>query len=728
MSVGNNPVEILFDEFENIVLIEGRNLDEDNEEDSNGAGKSLICEAIIFAIFGKTIRGQLTDNLINRKTKKGLHVELEFDQYKIIRKRKPNLLEFHSEDKGDETLSTMPLTQSLIEDKIGINYQTLINILCFGQHNMFNFLSANTATKRSIVENLLSLEDYNRYESIARKNLNSLKKDSAKLSGKYENMVENLEKKKDQLVSYQDKFKGQKKQLTSEIKDIESKMKKMSSINVDEELAKWEEIEERNKNLRKINEKYENTIHSLDKAKSSLDDYESKLSSFQKKIKREIKDLQEKFDELKNVDVDSHLKEWEEFDKSISQISEVQENINNATEECNKLEKSLIPIVNEIKKIDEDISKINSLELGVRCPTCMQMIDPDNSENTKKELESQKNKLFKKIDDPKTSLEELIAEKKKFKKEYKKLKEINKPSIEKEKLIRNRSDMEHVSSQIEEKSGKLDENPYADIIDNLNSEFKELEKEVKKVESELKNEKSSFDKYRKVNEPSVEKDELISYRAQKDHIEQSLEEKKKQLEQNSYEDMIKDLKSEIESTENDIEPLKNEIDKKEELIPYLEFWIKGFGNEGIKSYIINQIVPLLNSQCNYWLQFLYNNRLEITFDKYLEAEIKTFREDLFDYKGSSGGEKKRVDLAILLSFAHIMRLNSRADNNIMFLDESTESLDNSGLEGMYQTIKELSKERRIFLITHNPLLKEKFANCQKLIVTKEDDESRIEIA
>ena len=44
-----------FDKLSNLVLVKGRNKDV-KPESSNGAGKSTIIEAVVFALFGKTLR------------------------------------------------------------------------------------------------------------------------------------------------------------------------------------------------------------------------------------------------------------------------------------------------------------------------------------------------------------------------------------------------------------------------------------------------------------------------------------------------------------------------------------------------------------------------------------------------------------------------------------------------------------------------------------------------
>jgi DNA repair exonuclease SbcCD ATPase subunit len=680
---------------------------------------SLLIESIVFAVFGRTIRGQSVDKIINKQNKKELYVELEIDNLKIIRKRKPNSLELYSEDKGNETLSTVSLTQKLIEDKIGVNYETFINILCYGQHNMFDFLSASAPAKRAIIENLLSLEDYNKYESVARKTSNTLKKEMARLSGKYETILENESKNKEQLDSYKKKFLDFVSEKRLEIEKLESKIEKFKNIDIDEELKKFEESEQKLKKINKINEEYQNTVHDLDKTNKRFKEYELKFNNFQHDIQKELKYLKIKIENILSIDIDLRLEEWNIYEKKLKDLTKAQQELNEISLNISNIEKNLIPIINEIKQIDENLSKIKNIELGVRCPSCLQIVDPDNAKNTEKDFSEMREELSEQLSDPQKELQKFYDLKKQLSSKHKELSKIKEPEIKKEVLIRHQSDKEHLNSQLKEKEERLNENPYDDIINKINVEILQLSEKIDNIKKEIDKEQSEFNKYADFKKSKFDKEELIKFKAQKDHTNELLESKKSELKNNTYEDVIKNIEKEIKEISSNIKSLKKEMQTKEDLTPYLDFWIHGFSDTGIKSYIINQIIPALNSQVNYWLQFLYNNRLEIEFDQYLDAKIFSYDEE-FDYKGSSGGEKRRIDLAILLSFAHIMRLSSKADNNILFLDESTESLDKNGVECMYQTILELSRERTVFVITHHPYLLEKFENRQKLIVIKEN--------
>ena len=56
---GPEGIEVRFEDYDNIVLIRGENLDVTSEEEriaNNGLGKSTLPAVIVYALFGKTIK------------------------------------------------------------------------------------------------------------------------------------------------------------------------------------------------------------------------------------------------------------------------------------------------------------------------------------------------------------------------------------------------------------------------------------------------------------------------------------------------------------------------------------------------------------------------------------------------------------------------------------------------------------------------------------------------
>jgi DNA repair exonuclease SbcCD ATPase subunit len=150
---GKDGIEIDFKKYGNVVVINGRNLDiqdegEENKHSSNGVGKSSIIDALVYGLYGKTVKNPVKikqADIINNVTSKQMEVEVCWDDYKVIRTRKPDGLRLW---KGaDEiTLGGMPATQKEIENILGLNYDTFVNICVFTDDNSVSFLECDKCT------------------------------------------------------------------------------------------------------------------------------------------------------------------------------------------------------------------------------------------------------------------------------------------------------------------------------------------------------------------------------------------------------------------------------------------------------------------------------------------------------------------------------------------------------------------------------------------------------
>jgi len=180
---GKEGIELNFNKYGNIVLIKGKNLDVSKKDQnasffSNGVGKSSIPQIIVYGLYGKTIRKPKKvshKDVINNKNGKELCIEIYWDDYKVERKRKPDSLRIWKskdeifDESTEMTLGGMPATQKEIENILGLNYETFVNLFVFTDDNSASFLECDAAEKRNIVENLLSLEKYRNYSENAKK-------------------------------------------------------------------------------------------------------------------------------------------------------------------------------------------------------------------------------------------------------------------------------------------------------------------------------------------------------------------------------------------------------------------------------------------------------------------------------------------------------------------------------------------------------------------------------
>ena len=104
-------IDVDFTNFSGLVLINGENVDTGG---SNGAGKSLILEALTWGLFGKTIRKSTEEAMVNFDVKKNCSVTVYVDDLVITRTRRPTSLQVK---KGEEifTRESVPETQKELD-------------------------------------------------------------------------------------------------------------------------------------------------------------------------------------------------------------------------------------------------------------------------------------------------------------------------------------------------------------------------------------------------------------------------------------------------------------------------------------------------------------------------------------------------------------------------------------------------------------------------------------
>jgi len=216
-------------------------------------------------------------------------------------------------------------------------------------------------------------------------------------------------------------------------------------------------------------------------------------------------------------------------------------------------------------------------------------------------------------------------------------------------------------------------------------------------------------------------------------IESEIVELKKQFKSNRekfegyspYKEIVEDIESEISNIDFNLINKEKELKESESEVPYFEYWSEAFGDNGIRKFVIDGIIPALNDRISYWLQILIDGLIELKFDNKLEETITRNGNPAF-YHNMSNGEMRRVNLAVSQSFAYVMMLNSGCCPSLVFLDEITGGgIDRAGVPYVYNMIFELAKERQVFVTTHNDVLMNLLDGCETLTLKKYKDVSEL---
>ena len=146
-----------------------------------------------------------------------------------------------------------------------------------------------------------------------------------------------------------------------------------------------------------------------------------------------------------------------------------------------------------------------------------------------------------------------------------------------------------------------------------------------------------------------------------------------------------DLISETQDRIDEVNSTVSTISKKLSTLDIVKFIIS---EEGVKSYIVNKLLELLNSKLYYYLKKLDSNSICI-FDEYFEEQIVNDKNKICSYFNFSGAERKSIDLACLFAFSDIRRMQGGVSYNIAIYDELFDSsFDEKGIDLITDILKE----------------------------------------
>ncbi|MDB4430188.1 hypothetical protein N9273_00035 [bacterium] len=172
------------------------------------------------------------------------------------------------------------------------------------------------------------------------------------------------------------------------------------------------------------------------------------------------------------------------------------------------------------------------------------------------------------------------------------------------------------------------------------------------------------------------------------------------------EDWLKELEvdlGQVESVETDFDSLivesgkrlndvEDKINKFKKDISKLDVVKYVVSEEGVKSFIVNKLLDMLNSKLLTYLRKLDSNSICI-FNEYFEEEITNEKNKVCSYFNFSGAERKSIDLACLFTFADMRRLQGGVKYNLSIYDELFDSsFDEKGIELVTQILQERTEE------------------------------------
>lgn len=159
----------------------------------------------------------------------------------------------------------------------------------------------------------------------------------------------------------------------------------------------------------------------------------------------------------------------------------------------------------------------------------------------------------------------------------------------------------------------------------------------------------------------------------------------------------------IENVEKEIQETEEKIQKLQKTLLILETSKFVVSEEGVKTFIVKKILSILNSHLNFYLKTL-DAPCTCKFDETFDETIYNIQGKECSYFNFSGGERKRIDIAILFMFQDILRMQTGVSFNLSMYDELFDSaLDEKGVNKILEILKERSEkyDESIYIISHN---------------------------
>jgi len=650
----------------------------------NGKGKSSIFESILWAIYGKVYRGNLSgSDIVNENSDEGCLVRLQFekDESEYIVQRTINHPQLKNslnifENEIDITRNTVTETQKILTNIFG-DFDSFTSLILFPQQQKRSFLEMTDSEQKILFDKLLSLNLFETFKQKAKllydKHNDTINELEENFKLKERDKEQYKEQAKELSLQYLTKIQkatdniNRTKELISSLniedvkKSVDDKEKQKQDILLKKSQLELELIKISNDKLtfkNKLDNKKDRILEKINniKEKKSL-----KFQTYVSQIKSKYQDLasqeiQKSMESYEHITKDLQIKidsKTSEYNNLIRDIDKIQNNLNDLQRSFKKDKENLNNIAKQnIDQINKQISELQSnLKIDGNCPICMKPIDEESRNNIKNVI----SKYNASIEDVKSKLANdilTITNDIKFKTN----------SIEQElnELTKSR---DKIYSDLQDLKSQKDKVSYDDEVNQINRKYENLfnteiltEKEKIKVISDKLVHR--YDLVNKIYNVLIEKiseyeesenlihEKIATYNGHTEDIESELQNLKNKISEyekfvhqkdleitykedleKEYDTFTKNMTDKITNYDNELNNLKDEIDKKRTETSYYSFWLDAFKKDGIKNYIIGKSIPFLNKNLSQYVSQL-SDKFELRLSNQSELKSGEIRDKL----------------------------------------------------------------------------------------------------
>jgi DNA repair exonuclease SbcCD ATPase subunit len=254
----------------------------------------------------------------------------------------------------------------------------------------------------------------------------------------------------------------------------------------------------------------------------------------------------------------------------------------------------------------------------------------------------------------------------------------------------------------------------------LNNNITKTEENKPKVSIvEAKSIKGQYDA--KQNEISSYEEALVGlsedYEKDKNAVVEEIE--KIKIEVNPYQNIMDKLLIDLNKIKEERKQLSAKIGDLNKLERHLAYIQHVYSDRRcIKSFVLSELVPFFNERIKYYLDTFECETL-FEFNSFLQI-----KNDKWPYELWSGGEKKRIDVAIMLAIHDLHESIYEKQCNIIIFDEVDGKLDVNGVNLFVNLLQKDFSGSNVLVISHKDQMKDMFPT--KILIKNIDKMSYLE--
>lgn len=354
----------------------------------NGKGKSTILSALVWAIYGKNLKGVSEVNTwkqIRPKEYQGTKVQVYFQKdshtYKVIRCQKyDGLLDDGSKGKdrliiikdGDTIdVKGKGKIQDVINREIGLSYTLFMNSIMFGQ-GIKRLIQESNSDKKKIFEEVFDLEFLNLAKGIALQDKNNIVAQINEVEHQSQILKRELEVNREAYFDLRDREKSFKKRIKEERRELKQDREKLTSLLIKKQKQIKDEVDASIQIKIKKQNKVILDLRGKIKDAKSLSNVPLKKVIKELVIQLEAGHYKRALRDAKSIykafsDLDKYDKEYQEALERLEELSSVNDKYRKLKSECDD-------IASDIATVDEDLSKLKEEKLKVMSPKYKQKL------------------------------------------------------------------------------------------------------------------------------------------------------------------------------------------------------------------------------------------------------------------------------------------------------------------------------------------------------------------